>query len=140
MNKTIAFVIGIIILLFLGYKYFELDKNAAFQKSIKDKDLNSAEAVVKDAVAIQLQTQARKFFYDHNNYFISQSNNICTGLQAKFDALQKIISNPVECVAKIHTFTARIKTGAGSYYCADASGFSTTALDEKGYKAGVACK
>jgi transposase len=140
MNKTVAFIIGIIILLFLGYKYFHLDKNAAFQKSIKEKDFDSAEVIIKDAVSVQLQTQARKFFYDHNNYFISQSNNICTSLQSKFDALKKIIDNPVECVAEVHTFTARIKTATDKYYCADASGFYTTALDEQGYKSGISCK
>ncbi len=140
MNKTIAFVIGVLILLFIGYKYFQLDKNADFQKSIKNQDINAAEVAVKDAISNQLQTAAKKFFYEHNNYFISQSNNICTSLQSKFDVLKKIIDNPVECVANVHTFTARIKTGAGTYYCADSHGFSTTALDESGYKPGISCK
>lgn len=140
MNKPIAFIIGILILAFIGYKYFELDKNAAFQKSIQDKDINSAEVAARDAVATQLQTQAKQFFHEHNNYFISTSNNLCTSIQSKFDTLKKVIANPVECVAEVHTFTARIKTGAGKYYCADSSGFYTTTLDEAGYMEGVRCK
>ncbi len=140
MNKTVAFIIGVLILLFIGYKYFKLDENPAFQKSVKDKDYDSAETVVKDAVSTQLQSQAKKFFYDHNNYFVSKSNNICTSLQSKFDTLHKIIDNPVECIAKVHTFTARIKTATNKYYCADGTGFYTTALDEEGYTSGVRCK
>ncbi len=140
MNKTVAFIIGLLILLFIGYKYFHLDQNVAFQKSVKDQDINSAQKIVEEAVSTKLQAEAKKFFYEHNNYFVSQSNNICTGLQAKFDVIKKVVTNPVECTAQVHTFTARIKSGGGNYYCADASGFHTTPIDEKGYKAGIACK
>ncbi len=140
MKKVIFFIIGLGILVYIGYRYFELDKNMAFQKSLDNKDINTAEVVVRDAVANQLQKEAKQFFYEHNNYFISKSNNICTSIQSHFDALQKIIANPVECVAEIHTFTARIKTAKGTYYCADSSGFSTILAEEQGYEAGVKCK
>ncbi len=140
MQKLILFIIGLSILLFMGYKYFHLDQNSAFQKSLKNKDIDSAETIARDAVSNKLQTQVRKFFYDHNTYFVSQSNNICTSMQSNFDALKKIIDNPVECVAHTHTFTARIKTPTNKYYCADSSGFYTTALDEQGYKSGISCK
>lgn len=140
MTKLVLFIVGLSILLFAGYKYFELDKNEAFQKSIQNKDTDSAEIIIKDVVSTQLQAQAKKFFYDHNNYFISKSNNICTSMQSKFDALKKVIDNPVECIANVHTFTARIKTPAGKYHCADSSGFYTTTLDAPGYEGGVKCK
>ncbi len=140
MQKIIFFIIGLSILLFIGYKYFHLDQNVSFQKSLKDKDLDSAEIIARDVVKDKLQTQVRKFFYDHNSYFVSQSNNICTSMQSNFDALRKIIDNPVECFANVHTFTARIKTPTNKYYCADASGFYTTTIDEIGYKSGVSCK
>ncbi len=140
MKKIIFFIIGIAILIFIGYKYFELDKNTTFQKSLKEKNIDSTEIIVRDAVSAQLQTEAKKFFYEHNNYFISKSNNICTSIQSNFDTFKKIIDNPVECIAEVHTFTARIKTSNSKYYCADSSGFSTIDFDEKGYKAGVSCK
>lgn len=140
MNKTLAFIIGVIILLFIGYKYFELDKNADFQKSVKEQNTDAAEKIVQEAVSTKLQAETKKFFYEHNNYFVSKSNNVCTDLQSKFDAIKKVVKNPVECVAEVHTFTARIKTGTDKYYCADISGFHTTPRDEPGYKAGLSCK
>lgn len=140
MIKLILFIIGLGILIFAGYKYFKLDQNAEFQRSLKAKDAASAEAIIKDVVSNQLQIQAQKFFYDHNNYFISKSNNICVSMQSKFDALKKVIDNPVECVANVHTFTARIKLPSDKYYCADNKGFYTTELEELGYSPGIKCK
>jgi transposase len=139
MNKVIYFIIGLGILLFIGYKYFNLDENEPFQQSLKDKDINAAEVAVRDAVSTQLQAQAKGFFYEHNNYFVSKSDNLCTALQANFDTFKKIINNPVECSAEVHSFTARIKSGS-KYYCSDTSGFHTTSLVEPGYIAGVRCK
>ena len=140
MTKLITFLIAIAIVLFIGYKYFELDKNAAFQKSLKAQDVVTAESVAEKAISAQVQSQVKKYFFDHNKYYVSKSNNICINMQSKFDTVQKYLNSPVECIANIHTFTARIKTIKDTYYCADQTGFYTTALNEKGYKGGVSCR
>jgi hypothetical protein len=140
MKKLIFFIIGLVILLYLGYRYFELDKNAAFQKSIQQKDLKAAEEVVMKAVSVKLADQTKKYLAEHNTYFISASNNICLNIKSTFDNL-KSGESKVECIAHDHTFTARIKMLKGGYYCADASGFYTLSpTDPDKYESGVKCK
>jgi hypothetical protein len=139
--KLLIYILIIGVLLFAGYKYFSLDKNQAVQQSIKEGNTTAAETAIRAAIESQLVAQAKQYVHDHNNYFVSTSNNLCTSAQSLFSGLEKFTSNPVECVAQVHSFTARIKMpGADSYYCADASGFSTIATTEEGYIAGVKCK
>ncbi len=139
--KIIIYVLIIGALLFAGYHYFSLDKNQEVQQSIKDGNTTAAEIAIKGAIQTQLAAQAKQYLHDHNNYFVSTSNNLCTSAKSLFSGLEKFTSNPVECVAQVHSFTARVKLpGADSYYCADASGFSTIATTEEGYIAGVKCK
>ena len=141
MYKLVILLIGLSILGYFGYHYLELDKNQALQESIKAQNLKAAEVAIKDAVATQIQNQAKQYFRDHNNYYVSTSNNICTSIRSNFDILKKIAQNPVECSAKLHSFTARIKSMTSSnYFCVDTGGFSTISLDEVGYKQGVRCK
>jgi transposase len=139
MNRLIILIIGLAIIGFFGYRYFKLDQNQALQESIKKQDLQAAELAIKEAVSSQIQSQAKQYFHDHNNYFVSKSNNICTSIQANFDVIKKIADNPVECHAKVHSFTARMKSGS-SFICVDTNGFSTIALNEAGYTQGVQCK
>jgi hypothetical protein len=139
--RILIWILIIGALLFAGYKYFSLDKNQAVQQSIKDGNTAAAEAAIKTAIESQLAAQAKQYLHDHNNYFVSTSNNLCTSAESLFSGLEKFTSNPVECVAQTNSFTARIKLpGGDSYYCADASGFSTIATTEEGYIAGVQCK
>ena len=139
--KLLIYVLIIGALLFAGYKYFSLDKNQAVQQSIKNGNTAAAEVAIKTAIESQLAAQAKQYLHDHNNYFVSTSNNLCTSAQSLFAGLEKFTSNPVECVAQTHSFTARVKLpGTDGYYCADASGFSTIATTEAGYVAGDKCK
>jgi hypothetical protein len=141
--KFIKLIFYILVILAIGislYRYFKLDQNHLFQKAIQNKDFASAELVLKDVVGTQIKAQAKQYVYGNNGYFVSQSNNVCTSIKSNLSVLDKINSNPVECSADVHTFTARIKTLSNSYYCVDTSGFYTTGLTEVGYKAGVSCK
>lgn len=141
MNKGLALLIGLVILLYLGYRYFELDKNPLFQKSIQTQDLTKAQEIIQAEVSKKITTEVKKYYYAHNNYFVSSSDNICKTIQSDFDTFKKIYDNPVECKASIHTFTARIKSDSTqSYYCLDQTGFYVTAQTDKGYAEGVACK
>ncbi len=141
--KFIKFIFYILVVLAIGisiYRYFHLDQNPLFQKAIQDKSISSAQVVIRDVFAAQIKAEAKQYVYDHNGYFVSKSNNICTSIQSNLSLLDKIKSNPIECSAEAHTFTARIKTLSNTYYCIDTSGFYTTSLAELGYKAGVSCK
>jgi hypothetical protein len=139
--KILIYVLIIAALLFAGYKYFKLDKNTAVQQSIQDGNTSAAETAIKTAIESQLASQAKQYLTDHNNYFVSTSNNLCTSAQSLFSGLDKFTSNPVECVAQVHTFTARVKLPASdNYYCADASGFYTIPATEENYIAGVQCQ
>jgi hypothetical protein len=139
--KILIYVLIIGAILFAGYKYFKLDTNKTVQESIQAGNTNAAELAIKTAIETQLTAQAKQYAHDHNNYFVSTSNNLCTSAKSLFSGLEKFTSNPVECVAQVHSFTARIKQiGSDSYYCADASGFYTTAVTEENYIAGVQCK
>jgi uncharacterized protein YxeA len=143
MWKLLKFIFYILAIIAIGitlYHYFHLDQNKAFQNFIKQKDVKSAQTVAKEVVENQIKAEAKKYAYDNNGYFVSKSNNICVSIQKYFDVLKPFTSNPVECIAEVHTFTARIKTLSNSYYCIDTSGFSTIALSEAGYKAGLSCK
>lgn len=139
MFKLIFNILVIVAIVFALYKYFHLDENQAFQHFFKNKDFKGAEEVVKDVVSNKIKEEAKKYVYENNSYFVSKTNNLCVALQKNVETI-KIGSNPIECVAKEHTFTARIKTLTQSYYCADISGFYSTSLNESGYKEGVSCK
>lgn len=139
--RILIYILIIAAIMFGVYKYFHLDQNQDVQQSIQDQNYSAAEVAVKTAIQSQLAAQAKQYLHDHNNYFVSKSNNLCISAQSLFSGLEKFTSNPVECVAQTHSFTARIKQpGVDSYYCADASGFYTTAVTEEGYIAGVQCK
>lgn len=137
MIKFIFYLLVIAAVAITGYHYFHLDQNPLFQKALQKKDLKSAEAVIADVVSNQIKAQAKQYVYDNNGYFVSKTNNICTSLQKN---LSLNSASPIECVAEVHTFTARIKTLSNNYYCLDTSGFYTTALTEPGFEAGVRCK
>jgi hypothetical protein len=141
MSKIFFLIAGLLILAFIGYKFFHLDSNTDVQDSIKSQDFKVTEKAVENAIAEQLTLKAKQYLHDHNNYFVSASNNLCTSAQSIFTGIEKFTSNPVECVAQAHSFTARIKKiGSDSYLCADASGFYTAAVTEEGYRPGVQCK
>jgi Tfp pilus assembly protein PilO len=138
MIKNIFYLLVVVALIITGYHYFKLDQNEAFQKALKEKNIKSAEAVIADVVSSQIKAQAKQYAHDNNGYFVSKTNNICVSMQSNLAALKS--QNPVECEAKVHSFTARIKTLSSSYYCLDTSGFYTTALTEPGFEAGVKCR
>lgn len=140
MNKLAILIIGLLIIGFLGYRYFRLDQNQALQASLQAKDYKSAQVAITEAVSTELSSKAKQYFHDHNNYFVSASNNICTSLQANFDVIKKIADNPIDCHAKVHSFTARMKTGSDSFLCVDQSGFSTISATGSSYIQGVQCK
>lgn len=141
MRNIILFIIALAIVGFIAYKYFGLDTNQAFQKAWNNKDIMGAETVAQKAVFDKVEIQAKSYFKEHNNYFISKTNNVCIGIQSLFSGLGQLSSNPVECSAKEHTFTARLKIDLmKTSYCADSTGFYTTALDEPGFQEGVKCK
>jgi hypothetical protein len=139
--RIFIYIVIVAAILFAGYKYFHLDQNKTVQQSLQNKDYTTAENAIKTAIQTQLTTQAKQYLHDHNNYFVSTSNNLCTSAKSLFSGLEQFTSNPVECVAQVHSFTARIKLPASDgYYCADPSGFYTIATTEEGYLAGVKCK
>jgi type II secretory pathway pseudopilin PulG len=139
--KLIITLLILAIILFGLYKYFKLDKNKQVQQSIQTQNYSAAESAIQSAIGQQLAAQAKQYLQDHNNYFVSTSDNLCKSAQSLFAGLEKFTSNPVECVAQAHTFTARIKEiGSDSYFCADTSGFYTTPVTEVNYIAGVQCK
>jgi len=141
MRNFILLIITLAIIGFFAYKYFGLDTNPDFQSAFKSRDIKSAETIVKNAVFETIQTKAKDYFYQHNNYFISKSNNVCVGIQSFFSGANKIFTNPIECNALEHTFTARIRSDiTKTYYCADSTGFYPTLLDEPGFVQGVKCK
>jgi hypothetical protein len=139
--KIIIFILVLLSIGYLGYYYFSLDKNKELQQSLKDQDFKSAEASIRLVIADKMADEAKKYLYKNNNYFVSKSNNLCVSTQSLFSGLEKFTTNPVECVAHEHSFTARIKRlGSDGYYCADASGFYTILTTEDGYVSGVKCK
>ena len=140
MSKIIYFIIGLAILIFIGYKYFGLDNNKALQQSIQNKDVNTAEEIIKVEVSKKVTAEIQNYLTSHNNYFVSKTDNICKSIQSNFDGFKNIINNPVECKALTHTFTSRIKISSGNYYCVDASGIYTISASEAGFKEGVKCK
>ena len=141
MKKLIFLIIGIIILGYIGYKYFDLDKNQGFQNAVKAKNYQSAFTIARNVVFNTAEKKAVAYFNEHNGYFISQTNNVCNIAKSFFAGIQDISSSPVECSAKDHTFTARLKaTITKSYYCADSDGLHTTDLNEPGFQEGVKCK
>ena len=146
MKKLLFLIIGLIILGYIGYKYFELDKNPTFnnaiQNIIKGKDSKEAEAVVKKIIFDSVQTKAKEYFTEHKNrYLVSKTNNICVSIQSFLAGNEELEKSPIECSAKELTFTARLRSGlTKSYYCADSTGIYTTALEESGFEEGVKCE
>ena len=141
MTKILLFILGVLIIAFMGYKYFQLDKNKQVQQSIQSQNFSAAEIAIQGVIANQLAAHAKQYLHDHNNYFVSTSNNLCVSAQSLFKGLEKFTTNPVECVAEVHSFTARVKRiGSDSYFCADTTGFYTTAVTEEGYRPGITCK
>jgi len=139
--KIIIFILVLLSIGYLGYYYFSLDKNTELQQSLKDQDFKSAEASIRLVIADKMADEAKKYLYNNNNYFVSKSNNLCVSAQSLFTGLEKFTTNPVECVAHEHSFTARIKRlGTDGYYCADAKGFYSITKTEEDYVSGVKCK
>jgi len=138
--KILLTVLIIAAIIFGIYKYFQLDKNKQVQQALQQQNYSLAETQIESAIGSQLASQAKQYLHDHNNYFVSTSNNVCVSAQSLFKGLEKFTSNPVECVAQVHSFTARIKLPSDNYYCADASGFYTIPTTEDSYIAGVQCK
>src|SRR5690349_1975664 len=124
--RIIVYVLLGALVIFAIYKYFAFDLNKKFQQSIKDRDYQAAEVAIRTVISEKLAFEAKKYLHDHNNYFVSKSNNLCLSAQSLFKGLEQFTNNPVECVARTHSFTARIKqVQSDNYYCADTSGFFT---------------
>lgn len=138
--RTIIFILLGVLAVFALYKYFSLDINTYFQESVKERNFKKAESVLRETISEKLQTEASAYFYEHNNYFVSKSNNLCMSAKSLFAGLEQFTSNPVECVARVHSFTARVKSlRADTYFCADAKGFYTIPVTEEAFVSGVKC-
>ena len=140
-TQIIVYILLGALVIFAIYKYFALDINTYFQESVKERNFKKIESVLRETISTKLTAEAKDYFYNHNNYFVSKSNNVCLSAKSLFTGLEQFTSNPVECVAQVHSFTARIKTiRSDNYFCADAKGFNTISATEEGYVAGVKCK
>jgi hypothetical protein len=140
-TQIIVYILLGALVVFAIYKYFALDTNKDVQDSFKEGNLTKAELAIRTVISEKLASEAKQYLHDHNNYFVSKSNNLCLSAKSLFAGLEQFTSNPVECVAQTHSFTARIKrVGSDSYFCADAKGFNTISVTEEGYVAGVKCK
>lgn len=139
--RIIVYILLGVLVIFALYKYFALDINHYFQNAIKERNFKKAETVLQDVISTKLEAEAKSYLYKNNTYFVSKSNNLCLSAKTLFAGLEQFTSNPVECVAQKHSFTARIKRlSQDGYFCADTKGFSNISTAEEGYTAGVKCK
>lgn len=125
--------------------------NQVVENAVIDANIKGADAVIKNIMRTGIPSGAEIYFSNHQNYGISNLDNICTN--SDFDSLTPYLLDinmyskiPAKCFVPAQfpsqTFTVVVPVITGeSFYCTDQTNFGNVVENSsESYVTGVRCK